>query len=148
MPKHRVIKRAEHAIDDLTEQEHGRPYATHPGAPRSDAELRAEQRAELEHAWLAPIMTRGMTQGLVAGGAIGALIGAIVCLPLAALPLGISLGWRFAVVAIAGALAGGTAGAIYFGGRVPELKGETAESDSTPGVGTTPRDPRTDPRGR
>jgi hypothetical protein len=34
------------------------------------------------------------------------------------------------------------------GGREPELEGETLDADGRPSIGTTLRDPHTDPRGR
>jgi hypothetical protein len=37
---------------------------------------------------------------------------------------------------------------MYFGGRVPELQGETVDADGRPSVGSTPRDPNSDERGR
>ena len=55
---------------------------------------------------------------------------------------------RIVVVVLAGALAGGTAGALYLGGREPELEGETLDADGRPSIGTTLRDPRRDDRGR
>jgi hypothetical protein len=72
----------------------------------------------------------------------------VLLLPVALIPFGFSLTGRLLMCGIIGALAGGTAGALYFGGRMPELEGETVDADGTPSVGTTPRDSRTDERGR
>ena len=52
------------------------------------------------------------------------------------------------VAAIIGAVGGGTVGALYWGGRLPELEGEMNDADNRPSVGTTLRDPNTDDRGR
>jgi hypothetical protein len=52
------------------------------------------------------------------------------------------------IAAMCGALAGSTALAVYLGGREPELEGEVQDVDDRPSIGTTPRDPRTDRRGR
>jgi hypothetical protein len=151
MDKPRIVRRAEDKLDELTEPEHERKYASGPGPAQGD-DLVREQTLELEQSWAAPglpVMTDSMFKGLLFGSIVGGAIGILVFLPVAFIPFGgLAVGWRILVVAIVGALAGGTAGAIYFGGRLPELEGETAEADGRPGVGTTPRDPGTDERGR
>jgi hypothetical protein len=144
-------------IDDATE-----PAAPEPGAPRygtahGDGDdrvdaLKSEQRREGDQAWAGPgvpASTDGQAKGLVIGSLLGGAIGLALLLPLAFIPIsGLALGGRLIVCAIAGALAGGTAGAMYFGGRVPELQGETVDADGRPSVGSTPRDPNSDERGR
>jgi hypothetical protein len=151
MKRPKVVRRVEQAVDEHTEAEHGRPYARYEGSPSTE-ELRREQRAELDHAVAGPgipVMTRGMWHGLVLGSLIGGVIGAIVLLPLGFIPMGdLALGWRLLLAATAGALAGGMAGALYLGGRLPELEGETVNTDGSPGIGSSPRDPTTDERGR
>jgi hypothetical protein len=51
--------------------------------------------------------------------------------------------------ALVGAFAGATGGAVYWGGRLPELEGEVTSADNSPsGSGSSLSDPRTDDRGR
>jgi hypothetical protein len=47
-----------------------------------------------------------------------------------------------------GAFAFGVGFVVYFGGRFPELEGETIGADNQPMDGTSLADPRTDERGR
>jgi len=94
------------------------------------------------------LMTSGQWKGVVLGGLGGALLGAVVALPLAFIPFMDSVSARLVLVAVCGALAGAAAGAVLWGGRVPELEGETIDVDGRPSVGTTLRDPHTDERGR
>ena len=86
--------------------------------------------------------TNAQMKGLTRGGAGGAALGIVLALPLAFLPLGMPIAGRLLLVAIVGALAGGTAGAVYFGGRQPELDGETVDADGRPSVGSIPREER------
>jgi len=58
------------------------------------------------------------------------------------------MGWRIVICVSVGALAGATAGAMYWGGRLPELERETVDADGRPSSGSSPRDPRHDDRGR
>jgi hypothetical protein len=120
---------------------------------RADVDaLEAEQRRESGEAWAGPgvpASTDGQWKGLIIGSLVGGAIGLLVLLPLAFIPIGgLSLVGRLLICGIAGALAGGTAGAMYLGGRMPELQGETVDADGRPSVGSTPRDPRSDDRGR
>jgi len=147
-----TTNRVERKIDDATEPaapEYGTAHGD--GDDRVDA-LESEQRREGDQAWAGPgvpASTDGQAKGLVIGSLLGGAIGLALLLPLAFIPIsGLALGGRLIVCAIAGALAGGTAGAMYFGGRVPELQGETVDADGRPSVGSTPRDPRSDARGR
>ena len=147
MDKPDIVDRAEEAIDEHTEPRGERKYAT--GADR--ASLRREQQDEAAQAWVGPgvpAMTDGQWRGLALGGLAGAIIGAVAFLPLALVPFTDPAGLRVLLVVVAGVLAGGTAGALYAGGREPELEGETVDADGRPSVGTTPRDPGTDTRGR
>ena len=79
---------------------------------------------------------------------VGAVIGAVLFLPLGLIGWsGLALGWRLAIAALCGALAGGTALAVYLGER--ELgSSEVQDVDGRPSIGTTLRDPRSDARGR
>jgi hypothetical protein len=119
--------------------------------PEEPQGLVEHQQAELEHlhtvAPSAP-MTRGQWHGFwvgtLVGGGIGLVLGAVVGLvPFADL----AIGWRVLITAVAGAVAGGTAGAVYFGGRVPEIEGEMTDADGKPAIGSSPRDPSTDSTG-
>jgi hypothetical protein len=151
MPQDRITDKAEHFVDDLTEPEHGRKYATS-DSPPSEGELKVEQQQEMAQAWTGPgvgAMSGSMGKGLVFGALVGGLIGALIFAPFGFIPVAeVAVGWRILLFAVIGALAGGTAGAMYLGGRMPELEGETVNADGSPGVGTTPRDPGTDDRGR
>jgi hypothetical protein len=151
MKRPKVVNEVEQAIDEHTAPEHARPYAARDGVPTT-AELVGEQQAEMDDVAVGPgvpAMTRGMWHGLLYGSLIGGAIGALVLLPFGFIPMGgIALGWRLLIVASIGAIAGGTGVAMYLGGRLPELEGETVNADGSPGVGSTPRDPTTDPRGR
>lgn len=150
--KSATTSRVEKKMDDATEPDQRAHDATRTdGGYRMEA-LESEQRAEAGQAWAGPgvpASTNGQAKGLVTGSALGGAIGLVLLLPLAFIPIdGLALSGRLIVAAIAGALAGGTAGAMYFGGRVPELQGETVDADGRPSVGSTPRDPRSDARGR
>ena len=94
-------------------------------------------------------MSDAQWKGGLLGALVGGLIGLVVLLPLGLIPWGgLDLAWRLVVAGIASAFAGGTAGALYWGGRESELEGEWVDADNRPSVGTTMRDPRTDERGR
>jgi hypothetical protein len=148
MEEPQIVRRAEEALDERTAPPAGhRKYAD-----GSDPEtLRTEQRDEAAESWVGPgvpAMTDAQAKGFAFGALAGGLIGALVFLPLALIPFVDPIGWRILFVALAGALAGGTAGALYMGGREPELEGETLDADGRPSIGTTLRDPHTDARGR
>lgn len=150
----RVRERTARSVDEHTEPAPGdRKYATGPDAHTVDRDvLRREQQDEAAESWVGPglgPMTDAQWKGLVMGSLAGALVGAVLFLPLGLIGWGgLALGWRLAVAALAGALAGGTGMALYLGGRQPELEGETQDVDDRPSVGASPRDPRTDARGR
>jgi len=143
-----MVNRVEGAIDERTAPPQGeRRYAA--GADRD--ELRREQQDEAAQSWGGPgmpVMTNAMAKGFVVGSLGGGVVGALVFLPFALIPFVDDVWVRIVVVVLAGALAGGTAGALYLGGREPELEGETLDADGRPSIGTTLRDPRRDDRGR
>ena len=70
---------------------------------------------------------RGAMLGTVVGAAFGValMLGAALVVPIADLDLGV----RLLIFGIVGAFAGGTAGAVYGGGRAPELEGEATDAD-------------------
>jgi hypothetical protein len=98
-----------------------------------ERERRLQQQAETQASWaspglaaLSPGQATGMIMGLVGGG----LIGAVVFMWVGLIPMaGLAVGWRLAICAAIGALAGGTAGTLYWGGRAPELSGEMVDDD-------------------
>jgi hypothetical protein len=150
----RWVQRTEEAIDDHTAPPPGeRKYAGGPRAQTADRRtLRREQQDEAAQAWAGPglgAMTDAQVKGLVVGALLGGLCGALLFLPLGLIGWGdLSLPWRLGLAALCGAFAGGVGGAIYLGGREPELEGETRDVDGRASVGTTLRDPHTDDRGR
>lgn len=145
-----ATNRVERRIDEAAERS-GSGYGNGNG-DRRVGDLESDQAREASQAWAGPGVpssTDGQAKGLVVGSLIGGAIGLALLLPLAFIPIGgLSLAGRLLLCAITGALAGGTAGAMYLGGRVPELQGETKDADGRPSVGSTPRDPGTDSRGR
>jgi hypothetical protein len=150
--KPHLVDQVEHEIDERTAPPRpgDRKYASR---DRGDdpAALRAEQEDELAHGPLEGggfFLSTGQWKGLLLGGLIGAVVGAVVLLPLALVPFMEPASARVAVVCLAGALAGAAAGGVYWGGRTPELEGETLDVDGRPSDGTTLRDAGTDERGR
>lgn len=148
----RVIDRAEAELDRHTEPPHpgDRKYAEKDSG--TDVEVLREEQADESAEPLTkagpPIMTGGQWQGMVVGGLLGGAIGVMVLLPVALIPFVESVGLRLLAVVVIGWLAGATAGAIYGGGRTPELEGETVDVDGRPSIGTSPRNHHTDRRGR
>lgn len=148
-----ALRRAEGRLDQATGSPHEEPRFAEPGAGSGDVGAREdEQRREAGATWPqlgVPTSTGAQGRGLLVGSLIGGAIGLVLLLPLGFIPLvGLSLTGRLILCGIIGALAGGTAGAMYLGGRLPELEGETVDADGRPSVGSTPRDPRTDEHGR
>lgn len=150
--KPRLVADAEQELDRHTapSRQGDRKYA--PRESDGDVEaLRDEQEDEVAHGVAASgsvHMTTGQWQGMVLGGLGGAILGALLLLPLALIPFLDPVGARIALVMLCGALAGAAAGGVYWGGRAPELEGETMDADGRPSDGTTLRDPGTDERGR
>lgn len=148
--KSAATERVEKKIDDVTTRS-GSKYGNDDGESHKQS-LESEQRREAGEAWAGPgvpASSDGQAKGLVVGSLLGGAIGLVLLLPFGFIPIGgLSLAGRLILCAIVGALAGGTAGALYFGGRVPELQGETMDADGRPSVGSTLRDPRSDSRGR
>ena len=148
MDKGNVVHRAEDEMDERTAPAAGeRKYASEDTVRA----LRKEQQDEAAQAWVGPGvpgMTDGQWRGLVGGSLVGGAIGALFFLPLALVPFMEGAWLRVLLCVVVGALAGGTAGALYQGGREPELEGETLDGDGRGSVGTTLRDSATDPRGR
>lgn len=146
------VSKSEQAIDEHTAPDRGeRKYATGPDAHTADRDvLRHEQQDEIAESWFGVgFLTDAQFKGGAVGTVIGGLVGAVLFLPLGFIGWGgLALGWRLAIAAVCGALAGSTALALYMGGREPELEGEMQDLDHRPSVGTTLRDPHSDERGR
>lgn len=142
----------EDKVDEATKSEHPRRYASSDEPDLSVEELVAETRREVGGVVTGPgvpAMTQPMWRGLLVGSILGGIIGAVLLLPLAFVEMaGVPLWGRMLIVGAIGAVGGGTAGAHYWGGRVPELSGESLDADNTPSVGSTLADPNTDERGR
>jgi hypothetical protein len=150
--KPRLVTEAEHELDRRTAPSRpgDRRYAGRDTGADVEA-LRDEQEDEVAHgpaASGAVHMTTGQWRGMLLGGAAGAVLGALLLLPLALIPFLDPVGARIGLVMLCGALAGTAAGGVYWGGRTPELQGETLDADGRPSHGTTLRDPGTDERGR
>ena len=115
----------------------------HPEAPTE--RVVHEQAVEADHVHAVPAtapMTSGQWHGLWFGALVGGAVGLVVCGLIGLIPFAdLAVGWRVLITGLVGALAGGTAGAVYFGGRVPELEGETSDADGSPAIGTSQRDP-------
>ena len=147
-----IVDKAEQALDRRVAPPAGeRKYASGEHARTTlRRALRREQQDEVAQSWFGlGFLTDAQFKGGLAGIVAGAVIGAVLFLPLGLIEWsGLALGWRLAVAALCGALAGSTALAIYLGGREPELEGDMQDVDGRPSVGTTLRDPRSDARGR
>ena len=141
------VRRAEDWVDERTEPAGGRPKGLEDvaGTPRVD-DLRRQQHREMRATGLG---TEAQLHGAVAGTLIGGAVGAA---------LGLLIGWfalssldvapRILLSLILGAAAGAAAGFVYLGGRTPELENETTTTQGEPQIGSSPRDPGTDDRGR
>ena len=147
-----AVRRTEESVDRATGAPHESPKYADDGNEIDRPALEREQRGEASQSWAGPgvsASTDAQAKGLGIGSLVGGAIGLLLFLPLALIPItGLPLSGRLIICAIAGALAGGTGGAMYMGGREPELEGETIDADGRPSVGSTLRDPGTDSRGR
>ena len=151
-PRPNWVARGEEAIDEHTAPPPGeRKYAAGDEARSADrGVLRHEQREEVAESWYGlGFLTDAQVKGALIGAFVSGVCGALLFLLLALVTWdGVGWGWRLALAAVCGALAGSTALALYLGGREPELEGETQDVDDRPSIGTTLRDPHTDERGR
>lgn len=152
MKLRKLIDRAEDALDSRTEPSRPGDRKHVPYGLGEDSEvLKEENTAEASEPAMSsgpPHLTSGQWKGLVIGGLVGGVIGAVLLLPLALVPFLEPATTRVVVVVIIGAIAGATASAVYWGGRMPELEGETIDVDGRPSSGTSLRTPGTDDRGR
>jgi len=141
------VERGERWVDEHTEPARGKPKGLEDVAGRPDVDdLRRQQHREMRNTGLG---TEGQFRGAAAGTLIGGVAGAV---------LGMLVGWlalssidgalRILLPVIVGAAAGAAAGFVYLGGRTPELENETTTAGGHPQIGTSPRDPGTDERGR
>jgi hypothetical protein len=145
MAENDPVDRAEDWLDDHTQPEGDRPQGLEEvdGAPSAD-DLRQQQQDEMTRTGLgSPAQFKGASLGWIVGAVIGAALALVIGL---AFFDGDSPA-RF-VLPIVGACAGAAAFFVYWGGRTPELENETMTAQGRPGIGTTPRDPGTDDRGR
>lgn len=147
------IEKLERATDRATAPEHARKHARSEDVRDDVREAIREQREEINGSWAGPgfgPMSDGQWKGFLIGSLLGGALGLLLLLPFGFLGWGggLALGWRLLVAGLAGALGGGTAGALYLGGRMPELEGETVDAAGRPDIGSSPRDPATDARGR
>jgi hypothetical protein len=137
------VDQAEDWLDDQTQTEGNRPKGLEDAShDPSVAELRREQRREIEHVNLG---TEGQTHGAVFGSMAGVVLGALLGL---AVGLVLFEGSGQVIAPVMGGLFGSVVGLVYWGGRAPELENETMTTTGLPESGTTPRDPGTDDRGR
>lgn len=128
--------------DRLIDRHDDRKYASE-GETANVDDLRREMKRESNDAVGvpgAPVMTRSMGRGLLIGSIVGGALGAILFAPLGLIPVaGLDLGWRLFIAAGCGAVGGGTAGAHYFGGRLPEVEGEMVGPDGRPTIASSER---------
>jgi len=109
--------------------------ATAAAKPEAEGRTSEQDRQSVETwgghgiAGLSPAQSVGLGMGMLIGG----LVGAIVFLPVGFINFAdIAVGWRLLIAALIGAIAGGTAGAVYWGGRAPEVSGEMPPESSGP----------------
>ena len=149
--KPRIVERTEQFIDEHTAPEHPRRHADTDSPVSSTAQLIEEQQRETAEVGVGMgILPQSQAHGLIVGGAIGGLIGAVLFGPLGFISWGadIALAPRLITLAVIGFLAGATAGAVYWGGRAPELEGEMVNPDNQPSQGSSVSEPHTDDQGR
>jgi len=108
------------------------------------AELEGEQQREMNEGWAGVgfgAATDAQVKGGVGGALLWGLIGLVVLLPFGFIPMsGLPLAGRLLICAVTGAIAGGTFGVIYHGGRQPEVEDETRDRNGRGSVGSNPRD--------
>lgn len=144
-------RRTEEKLDEASTRD-GAKYGSGEGQEGQVGALESEQRREADQAWAGPgvpASTDAQAKGLLVGSLVGGAIGLVVLLPFAFISVGgLSLTGRLILCAVTGALMGGTVGALYAGGRVPELqgetRGETRDANGRPSVGSSMRDPSSD----
>lgn len=141
------VERAERWVDERTQPAGGRPKGLEDveGTPSVD-DLRKQQHREMRRTGLGTeAQTHGAMTGTVIGGAVGAILGLLIgwfaLSSLATTP-------RIVLPLILGAVAGAVVGFVYLGGRAPELENETMTAGGEPQIGSSPRDPNQDDRGR
>jgi hypothetical protein len=147
-PTRSIVGIVEDRLDAATAPRHPRAYAD-TDASASRVDLVVEQERETREAY-GPV-TKAQAHGIAYGGLAGAVIGAVVTFGLGFISwgAGVAVGWRVLACALIGAFAGATGGAVYWGGRLPELEGEVTSADNSPSAsGSSLSDPRTDGRGR
>lgn len=140
-------------IDTATASDHPRAHADSDRPTDDPGVLQQETFREIDGAVAGPgvpVMSAPMWKGLVVGSVGGGVLGALLLAPMAFLvEMGdLALWARLLIVAAIGAVAGGTIGSHYWGGRLPELSGESLDADNTPSAGSSLADPHTDARGR
>ncbi len=139
--RQRQVRQVERAIDDLAQPDDRDPV---PERGHSVADRMERHHHEATH-------VGGQTKGGLAGALVGGVIGALLLSPFGLIGWGdadVALGLRILTCAIIGAIAGGTVGLVYWGGRLPELDGSTLSADGEPQSSTSPADPKMDERGR
>lgn len=110
--------------------------------------LRRAAYAEEDRMMAGPAVpaTGPMVKGAAMGILIGSVLGGLLFLPVAALPFS-DMEWavRLVVTGLTGAVAGGAAGAVYFGSRVAEVEeeGEVLASEQGVVVAVHSDDPET-----
>jgi hypothetical protein len=146
-----VAGKVERVVDDATRPEHPRAYADSDDPAHSTRDLVHEQQREMDHAGVGPgVMTRAQVHGIFGGGLVFGIIGALIGVPFGFIGWGwdVPLIARIGVTALVGLFAGAAIGAVYWGGRLPELEGELTSESNEPSSGSSFSDPSTDDRGR
>jgi hypothetical protein len=127
------LSKLEHIVANEPEHQHEPRYSPTNGSPARESDGTEPMHDELAHSTAAPgmpVATSGSMKGLVFGSVLGGAIGFVLLTPLGFIPLaGMDLIWRLTLFAVVGMLAGGTAGAVYEGARIPMLEGEATEDD-------------------
>lgn len=151
--RRRLRDAVEDRIDEAAASDHPRRYADSDGPTDDPDVLQHETFREIDGVVAGPgvsPMTEPMWKGLIIGSVIGGALGAVLLAPMAFFVDmgGLALWARLLIVGGIGAVGGGAGGAHYWGGRLPELSGESLDADNTPSAGSTLADPGTDAHGR